>query len=253
VRCLVVPPLVVSLLLAAGCAVPGPERAAPLTPSAAVAPSFPVPSTRQRMVSLARQEWALSGSPVVIESAEGPPTLQFAQGSAATHELQPPMLARVLMYWYRVSRLPAVGHAGELRQWSAAFVSWLAAGAGLAPVDFPPTVLHWDYIERFLAGHRDDPFMTRDPAHYGPRLGDLVCNVRDGGPAWHRAPADFSQLRRGAYHCEVVVAASPDAIETIGGNVGDTVALTRLALDSQGLLLPHPRLRWAAVLENRTP
>jgi hypothetical protein len=207
------------------------------------------------MVWLARQEWALFGSPVLrAADDDGAPALHFADPAAATHELQAPMLSRVLTYWYAVSRLPIVGHSGELRPWSGAFVSWLARSAGLAPAAFPPTVLHWDYIERFMEGGIDNAFITRDPSRYAPRRGDLVCTLRGAAARVEPPrPVPLEQLRRGPYHCDVVVAASADGIDTIGGNVGDTVALTRFAVDPAGLLLPHPRRPWAAVLENRSP
>ena len=70
----------------AGCATPRPEpraveRPAPaLTASQNVAPAFPVPSACERMVFLARQEWALFGSPEV--AAPGDP-LASRDASAA--------------------------------------------------------------------------------------------------------------------------------------------------------------------------
>jgi len=240
-RRLAVAALLCAAALAAGCAAPGRP---PLTASPDVGPNFAVPDERSRMVYLARQEWALFGRPVVIENGTGDPLLAFDEGSA-THEAQAPMLARVLMYWYGVSRLPIVGHQGELRPWSAAFISWVAKSAGLGPDEFPPTVLHWNYIERFFAADGTGRFAARDPVRYAPRVGDLVCNARGG------TSADFSSLRRGAYHCDLVVAVRAGELDAIGGNVGDAVALTRLATDAQGLLAPHPRRPWAVVIEQR--
>jgi hypothetical protein len=237
------------VLAVAGCAAPGPP---PLTPSPDIAPNFAVPDVRSRMVFLAEEEWTLFGRPVVVESDEGEPVLSF-DDERATSEVQGPMLSRVLMYWYRVTRQPIVGYQGELRPWSAAFIAWLARSAGLTPAEFPSTVLHWAYIERFLAAGDRDRFAARDPARYAPRVGDLVCNARnsDEAPGFADADAAFPHLRRGPYHCDLVVAAHAGEIEVIGGNVGDVVALTRLGVDEHGVLAPHPRRRWAAVLEQR--
>jgi hypothetical protein len=237
------------VLAVAGCAAPG---RAPLTPSPDIAPNFAVPDIRSRMVHLALQEWTLFGRPVVLDAGVGDPVLSFDDG-AATHEVQGPMLSRVLMYWYAVTRLPIVGDQGELRPWSAAFIAWLARNAGLTPAEFPSTVLHWDYIERFLASGERDPFAARDPARYAPRIGDLVCNARNSAdaPDFAEAAVDLASLRRGPYHCDLVVFAQAGEIQTIGGNVGDVVALTRLAIDERGVLAPHERRRWAAVLEHR--
>ena len=277
------------LLSLAGCAAPRPQAAAPLTPSVAVTPRFEVPSVRERMLFLAQQEWAVFGQPDVRENGDGSSELSFPDGAAATHELQGPMLTRVMMYWYAVSRLPVVGHDGELRPWSAAFVAWLARAAGLTPEQFPSTVLHWDYIERFTVPRDDDRFATRDPSRYAPRVGDLVCNHRAGaspappeapsagspspeapssgspssgppssgpppaGSLSTQVPADPPPLRRGPYHCDLVVGVSQSAVEAIGGNVHDVVARVRLPVDADGLLQPHPTRRWAAVLEQRAP
>ena len=229
-------------VLGAGCATQ-PIGPPPLTPSAAVEPNFLVPSVRERMISLARQEWALFGQPVAVRDANGAVRLEFA--GEATHETQSAMLARVLMYWYAVTRLPIVGYQGELEPWSAAFISWLAKSAGLASEDFPPTVLHWDYIEHALGARGGGRFVARDPRTYAPRAGDLVCISRSG------AVSGFAALRRGPYHCDLVVDAKAAEIEAIGGNVGDAVALARYAVDERGLLRNRGDRPWVVVVEQR--
>jgi hypothetical protein len=229
-------------LVAGGCAT-APTGAPPLTPDPGIAPNFLVPSARERMVFLARQEWALFGRGVAVRDANG--TVQLAFDGETTHEAQPAMLSRVLMYWYAVTRAPIVGPEGELQPWSAAFVSWLARSAGLPPEEFPPTVLHWDYIERFRAARDGERFVARDPRAYAPRTGDLVCVSRLD------SIAGFASLAPGPYHCDLVVAADAGAIEVVGGNVGDAVALARFELDERGLLRPRADRSWVAVIEQR--
>jgi len=216
-------------LLAAGCAT-RPLGAPPLTPSAAVEPNFLVPDVRERMIFLARQEWTLFDRPVVVRDAAGVARLEF-QG-AATHEVQPALFSRVLLYWYAVTRLPIVGKQGELEPWSAAFISWLAKSAGLTPEEFPRTVLHWDYIERALAARDGARFVAHDPRAYAPRAGDLVCVSRSS------EVASFAELRRGPYHCDLVVGAGAGEIDVVGGNVG-------------GLLTPRLDQPWVVVIEQR--
>jgi hypothetical protein len=238
-----VPALVLAFAVLAGCAThPPAETPPPLTPRPGVTPNFVVPDPTARMVHLAQQEWQLFGRPVAMRGGDG--TLVVAFEGAATHEVQPPMLTRVLMYWYAVTRQPIVGEQGELRPWSAAFVSWLARGAGYTRDAFPSTVLHWDYIDASLAGR--GAFAVRDPLIHPPRVGDLVC-----APRGFRA--DFTTLRRGPYHCDLVVAVRAEALDTIGGNVGDVVALTPFPVDPRGLLLPSPERPWAVVLTPRAP
>jgi len=226
---------------AAGCATrPPAEGPPPLTVRPDVAPNFLVPDVTARMVYLARQEWQIFGRGLASRAPDG--TLSIAFEAAAAHEAQPPMLARVLMYWYAVTRQPIVGAQGELRPWSAAFIAWLARGAGYTRAEFPDTVLHWDYIEAALADR--GAFAARDPAAHAPRVGDLVC-----APRGFRAT--FATLRRGPYHCDLVVAVLPEAVEAIGGNVGDVVALARLPLTPDGVLAPLPDRPWAVVLTPR--
>jgi hypothetical protein len=207
------------------------------------------------MVHLARQEWLLFGAPEVQAQPDGVSRAAFADPASATHELHAPMLSRVLVYWYATTRAPIVGPAGELRPWSAAFVSWLARGSGLGADEFPSTVLHWDYIERFMRAAPSDAFETRDAARSVPRVGDLVCQARDGTAALadRGGFVPLGALRRGAYHCDLVVAQRPGELQTIGGNVADVVALARVPVDAEGRLQPDARRPWAAVLARRAP
>jgi Uncharacterized protein conserved in bacteria (DUF2272) len=229
-------------LIATGCAT-RPIGAPPLTPSAAIQPNFLVPNVRERMIFLARQEWTLFGQPVVIRDGNGVVQVEFE--GAATHEIQPAMLSRVLMYWYAVTRLPIVGNQGELEPWSAAFISWLAKSAGLTPEDFPPTVLHWDYIERALKARDGARFAAHDPRAYAPKVGDLVCISRSN------AVAGFAELRRGPYHCDLVVGVEAGEINAIGGNVSDAVSLARYEVDERGLLKHRDDQPWVVVIEQR--
>lgn len=232
--------------LAAACATKPSDRGPPpLTAAPDVAPNFPVPTIRERMVFLARQEWAIFGQPVAVRDGNGVLALEFPPDTAATHEVQAPSLSRVLLYWYTVTREPIIGVQGELRPWSAAFISWLAHGAGLSVDEFPPTVAHWEYIASSLGSDNGTRFVARDPRTYAPRMGDLVCASRSN------EVREFAALRRGPYHCDLVVGADAGAIEVIGGNVGDVVALARLEVDRRGVLTPRTESPWVAVLEQR--
>jgi len=151
------------------------------------------------------------------------------------------------MYWYAVTRLPIVGNQGELEPWSAAFISWLAKSAGLTPEDFPRTVLHWDYIERALQARDGARFAAHDPRAYAPKVGDLVCVSRSN------AVAGFAELRRGPYHCDLVVGVEAGEIDAIGGNVGDAVSLARYEVDERGLLMQRDDQPWVVVIEQRDP
>lgn len=242
------------LLALAGCATVSdlPPR---ITPAAGIKPGFAVPGIRERMIYLARQEWALFGSPVVNYAAT-PPTLSYPPDAASSPgrnsgvaETQPPFLSRVILYWYAVSKLPVVGYEGELRPWSAAFITWLARGAGVPRQDLPSTVLHWDYIEHTLAAGKGARFVARDARRHVPKAGDLICAPR--GEGFADEVTSFERLRRGAYHCDIVVQVRSGELDAIGGNVLDSVSLTHVALDAEGRLLPTADRPWVVVIEQR--
>jgi hypothetical protein len=242
------PAALIALAFAAGCAVAPPERGPRLTPSDDIQPNFVVPDTRARMIFLAREEWTLFGRPVVHEQGSES-VLEFPPGVEATHEVQGPMLTRVMMYWYSVTNEPIVGYQGELRPWSAAFISWLVRGAGVPESAFPSTVLHWNYIAHALNGGDGARFVARDARSYAPKIGDLICAPR--GEAFVAEVRSFDDLRRGAYHCDLVVAVHEGELDAIGGNVLDAVSMSRVALDAQGRVVRTERRPWVAVIEQR--
>ena len=241
------PLLLGAALLAAGCTTvtrpPGPP---PLTPSPSIAPNFDVPSVRARMVFLAQQEWELFGRGVVVREADG--TARVAFPANATHEAQPAMLSRVLMYWYAVTRAPIVGQPGRTRALvgGVRLVARAERGhsAGGVPAHGPALGLHRT-VPRARATARGSSRAIRSASRRAS--GDLVCVSRSG------TVTDFASLGRGAYHCDLVVSANAGGIEVVGGNVGDTVALARFPLDERGLLLARDDRPWVAVIEQRDP
>jgi hypothetical protein len=56
-----------------------------------------------------------------------------------------------------------------------------------------------------------------------------------------------------AHLCDLVVTVRPGEIQTIGGNVSDVVAMSRVPVDAEGRLLPDPKRPWAAVVARRGP
>ena len=129
--------------------------------------------------------------------------------------------------------------------WSAAFVSWVMARAGVPGFNASPR--HIDYIRQAYNG--GTPYRLADPADEKPTVGDLLCFLRDRRQTLSY-PGLVQALGNGSVghwksHCEVVVSANMGGDRTlylVGGNVLNTVAMRMLMLDRSGRIeLPAAR------------
>jgi hypothetical protein len=138
-------------------------------------------------------------------------------------------------------RQAAVRAALNDSPWSAAFISYTMDRAGLTPQQFRFASAHWQYIQRALQQPEGYAYRACDPRTTAPAVGDLLCYSR-GAPllkdfaAW-RAAAPQPGFAAPA-HCEVVVEVDTGAekIETVGGNVVQSIARRRLRLNRANLL-----------------
>ncbi len=136
--------------------------------------------------------------------------------------------------------------------WSAAFISYLMAQAGVPESEFVPDASHVNYlqgiVERSLAGN-PGYFVARDVAAYAPRRGDLVCATRgvDVAPDWRLLLGQKYPM-----HCDLVTGNFGDRIEAIGGNVFNAVSKSVIAA-ANGLLARESGRNWIVVVENRYP
>ena len=127
--------------------------------------------------------------------------------------------------------------------WSAAFVSWLAREAGLAPDEFVFSEAHVDYASAAwqagaaeAAGRATRQAMRAcDLARTPPRVGDLVCHARGARSAldsFARLGEVLATRPTGGealpMHCDVVVAVDARGFEAVGGNVLQSVTARRL-------------------------
>jgi hypothetical protein len=128
--------------------------------------------------------------------------------------------------------------------WSAAFISYLMDRAGLSEAQFHFASAHAVYIRPALEGpeqHPDYAYRACDPRKTAPRVGDLICYGRAAKPL--RSFADW-QAQMGALdgsvksHCDLVVSVDRKAakMESMGGNVEQSVTWRKLMLDERGLL-----------------
>ncbi len=109
---------------------------------------------------------------------------------------------------------------------------------------------HWQYIKRAFEPAPGYAYQACDPQKTVPGIGDLLCYSRGIFPLknfgeWQKAVKEpgFSA----AAHCDVVIGVDKDKkkMETIGGNVLQSVTRRKLKLNHQNLIssthhLDHP-------------
>jgi len=253
------------LLLLAGCAIQPPVAAIPPPLS------YP-PAARERVIRLALNEWRDWGC--VITGLPAPSLATCENPGAPRPESAPENFPRVLAYWRVVPNAEGAIPANRGRYlaalrgeatapalwaspfWSAAFISWVMASAGVDVPEFKPDAAHSAYLDHLdalaAAWPGLAPFLPRDPSAYAPRPGDLVCRDRSRRPlvAWADRALERGQFR--PMHCDIVVEVGAGVVEAVGGNVSDSVTLSRWEADGLGRLLPqadHPPA--LVVMENR--
>lgn len=158
-------------------------------------------------------------------------------------------IPRIAAYWQAVGE-DWTGRDCD-KPWSAAFISWLMIEAGVPATAFGPSGLHADYLRAIAAG-QDRPgarFALRDAKSYAPRPGDLICATRAGAslPAFNQIP-DGTPM-----HCDIVVAVGDGHLESIGGNVRNSVSKTMRVTEPDGGLALAGDRPWVLVVENRYP
>ena len=247
--------VLVLLVLVAGCtSAPQPAPPAAVKSAADLPPLGPCPasswkpetppptaSAKVSMVLLAVGEWARFGRQVVVYSADQPPRTE-QQG---VKERDAP--ERIHDYWLNVGYPERTGLDNV--PWSAAFISWDVASAGVPRDLFCPDSRHTIYVERLVERSRRPgaAFLAHSPSERAPQVGDLICASRaDSGTT-------LDNLNRGAAHCDIVVEVKPGWVAAIGGNVGDSVSRSVFPLDGNGFLSPISGRPVFTVIENRLP
>ncbi|MBK4735337.1 DUF2272 domain-containing protein [Noviherbaspirillum pedocola] len=138
-------------------------------------------------------------------------------------------------------RQAAVRAAMNDTPWSAAFISFVMDRAGLSAAQFRYSAAHWKYVQRAFAPSLDYAWVACDPESARPAVGDLLCYSRGTAPLKRYAEWRDAVALRGIAapaHCEVVTLVDADArkMETVGGNVLQSVARRKLKLNSAMLL-----------------
>ncbi len=193
------------------------------------------------MVLLAVAEWFRFGRQT-IDYTQAPPRTEIS----GIKEREAP--ERINDYWKSVNRPNLTGLDTEV-PWSAAFISWDIASAGVSRDLFCPDARHTIYVERMVLRTRT-PGAVFIPHHVderAPQVGDILCASRSNGGT------TLENLNRGPGHCDIVVEVRPREVHAIGGNVGDSVSRSLFPLDDRGFLSPISARPFFAVIENRLP
>ncbi len=160
---------------------------------------------------------------------------------------------RVARYWKEGLGVNGLNGCST-QAWSAAFICWCIRQAGMSLPEFPFSPGHHAYIRWAINNTKlnkpDKTYYGRRFAEYAPKPGDLIAQWRktrssapDPNITFDVQPDDFYPS-----HCDIVVAVSATAIETVGGNVSQRVKKTIFPAQN-GILLPKKEL--ICVLEGR--
>jgi len=119
--------------------------------------------------------------------------------------------------------------------WSSAFISWLFYKAG-AKDKFPYSTAHSGYFQ--VAKHERDnpnaPLRGFRINEYIPKVGDLIVYSRQPGKGYDSSGFFPS-------HGELVIEKGKGYIKAIGGNVGNSVKLSKYSTDYKGFLTQNQK------------
>jgi hypothetical protein len=222
-----------------GSAVPKPANDAQVPPYARVPYE---PFSRETAVAIALREWRIFGSPVVYPNTPiaGDPQRERAEG----------LWQRVGDYWWiglpmgssdqgYTGKHDASGHVFPADQdgdyaWSAAFIDYVMRVAG-AGQRFPYAPNHASYInaarEHAMGQLPNLVVAAMPPQSYAPQRGDLICAWRGGHPIRYE---DLPTSSPFPGHCNIVVDIRPGQLDTIGGNVDNSVSMNQVPVDAGG-------------------
>ena len=224
------------------------------------------PFSRTDAIAIAMDEWRLFGSRVddAMPGSRPPPK------PWQKPERFPGLWERVGEYWWigmnagtRFSRWTgkhdAEGNVFPASKdgdyaWSAAFISYVMREAG-AGASFPYAPDHAFYVD--AGWHADRSAHPRYAVRaervedYAPETGDLICfgTGRDRSLRFDDLPVPFF-----FGHCDLVVAAAPQMLTVLGGNVDDAVTMKHVPTTRAGRLatpdghVVDPRYPWFVVV-----
>lgn len=201
------------------------------------------PFSRSAAVAIAVREWRLWGSGLNDNPA-------YVQHAATMPEREQGLWQRVGEYWWEGlnANTPYVRWTGKHDEkgrvfpvavnddyaWSAAFISYVMRIAGAGP-KFPYAPDHAYYINYAATPYRSGKLLiAENPKQYAPHLGDLICFDRG-----INNDVTFQSLPTIGYfpaHCDIVTGRRPGVLSVVGGNIDDSVLMTKLRISANGIL-----------------
>ncbi len=130
--------------------------------------------------------------------------------------------------------------------WSAAFISYIMKKSGAGDYwKYSPS--HSTYIVDSIKNRKlnnDNPFKGYKPSEVKLAVGDLVGFARQAGVGYDTTGSYKS-------HTDVVVGLKDGYAETIGGNVSNSVTMTKVPLTADGKIDTSKQPKYFVVIKNK--
>jgi hypothetical protein len=194
------------------------------------------------LIEAANKEWIFFGySRYTLQS----------KSSISGVESAPPYTQRITDYW------AVVGHphwdGKTSKPWSAAFISWCFKSAGNAHA-FPGSAQHSVYIDA-IRRNRAPGLVLVEPSRASLKVGDLIWMSRKSQET-PNPPKSYqdavTRLQAGemfSSHVDIVVETRPGEIDSIGGNVQDSITKSTWRTNAAGNIVDLRRT-WIGVVQN---
>jgi len=157
------------------------------------------------------------------------------------------MMDRLRAYWKEGGGVNWSDQKMKDEAWSAAFISYIMKKSG-AGSDFKYSTSHSTYITDAVKNRKENnsnPFKAYRPEEVKLEIGDLVGYPRQSGVTYDT---------KGAYkaHTDIVIGIKNGIAETIGGNIADSVSITKVPLTLDGKIdKSKARNNYFVVIKNK--
>jgi hypothetical protein len=165
-------------------------------------------------------------------------------------EADPQLCKQIKKYWTELN----LGFTSCVSvPWSAVFVSWCVKQAGASAAEFKFAAAHsvfcYEAIRNALNG--TGVFQGLDISAYGPNVGDIIQNNRNGT---NHDYAFAKTHKNYASHSAIVVETGHDSdgryALTIGGNEGNSIRRTIVRLNADGFIKQRSNNPFICVVRN---